>query len=75
MLHVQNRIWSRAVRRLTLAAMSAAMLCVPAAQASQQRPLVLELNGDDKPLTEISINGVQTSALIDTGATIALIDD
>lgn len=51
------------------------MLCVPAAQASQQRPLVLELNGDDKPLTEISINGVQTSALIDTGATIALIDD
>lgn len=51
------------------------MLSFPSAQASQQRTLVLELNGQNKPLTEISVNGVQTSALIDTGATIALIDD
>ena len=72
---LQTRTWARSKRYLSVLAMSFAVLCMPTAQASQQRPLVLELNGQDKPLTEVSVNGVLTSALIDTGATIALIND
>lgn len=68
-------IWSGGIGRISAFILASVLIIAPAVQASQQRPLVLELNGQNKPLTEVSVNGVQTSALIDTGATIALIND
>ncbi|MEL7394339.1 MAG: retropepsin-like aspartic protease [Pseudomonadota bacterium] len=50
-------------------------LCIPFADASQKREsLVLDLISPNRPMAEVSINGVETTALLDTGATIALID-
>lgn len=44
------------------------------AHAAQIKTLTLQSNEAGRPLTNVSINGAPTSALIDTGATIALID-
>ncbi|MCR9268481.1 MAG: aspartyl protease family protein [Hyphomonadaceae bacterium] len=50
-------------------------LMYPAAEASQKRETqVLELIAERRPMAAVNINGTPTTALIDTGATIALID-
>lgn len=75
MPRLQTLNWLRGMHRLFAVALGAGMLVSLSAYAAKERPLVLELNGHNKPLTEISVNGVRTSALIDTGATIALINN
>ncbi len=45
-----------------------------AASATENQSLVLEKSAQKWPLTTVSINGVETQALVDTGATVALID-
>lgn len=75
MPRLRNTKWSGGISRISALFLASVLICSTAVQASQQRPLVLELNGQHKPLTEVTVNGVQTSALIDTGATIALIND
>lgn len=55
-----------------------AMLCgvfVQAAQANEKEALALQQNDRNWPITTIRINGQPTPALLDTGATIALIND
>jgi len=44
------------------------------AHAAETKTLELHSNDAGRPLTDVSINGTPTSALLDTGATIALID-
>lgn len=45
-----------------------------AANATENQSLELERSAQKWPLTTVSINGVETQALVDTGATVALID-
>ena len=45
------------------------------AQATERETLWLQQNEHNWPITTVTINGQQTPALLDTGATIALIDD
>lgn len=55
-----------------------AILCgffFQAAQATEEAALTLQQNDRNWPITTIQINGQATSALLDTGATIALIND
>lgn len=51
------------------------VLLVPTAVATEQKQLLLEENTRKRPVTEITVNGQPSSALLDTGATIALIND
>jgi len=54
------------------------MLCsllFQTAQATERETLALQKNDRNWPITTISINGQLTPALLDTGATIALIND
>lgn len=44
------------------------------ASAAEERTLTLQESARKQPFTSVVINGVETSALIDTGATIALIE-
>ncbi len=46
-----------------------------AAYATEERTLVLQQSLKKRPYTVITINGTETSALLDTAATIALIDN
>ncbi len=48
---------------------------VQPAQATERETLWLQENEHNWPITTVTINGHQTPALLDTGATIALIDD
>lgn len=55
-----------------------AVLCsllLQATHATERETLALQKNDRDWPITTISINGQPTPALLDTGATIALIND
>lgn len=62
------------VRAIALiAAMSAIAGSVYAAEATETRSLVLNETETFRPFTDVVINGVETSALLDTGATIPLI--
>ncbi|MEM7460891.1 MAG: hypothetical protein AAF331_15615, partial [Pseudomonadota bacterium] len=45
------------------------------AQATERETLQLQQNDRKWPITTVTINGQSTPALLDTGATIALIDD
>lgn len=45
------------------------------AQAVEQETLLLQQNDQKWPIMAVTINGQQTQALLDTGATIAMIDD
>lgn len=45
------------------------------ASATERETLSLQENAQKWPITEISVNGQSTTALLDTGATIAMIDD
>lgn len=58
---------------LFLAMLSAALL--QTVQATEQETLALQQNDRNWPITMIYINGQPTPALLDTGATIALIND
>jgi predicted aspartyl protease len=52
-----------------------AFCATEAASATERNSLSLLPNEDNWPIVTISINGQSTSALIDTGATIAVVDD
>lgn len=63
--------WSSVVTLLLVS-----MFCaVSAASATERTGLTLLPNEDNWPIIMIRINGHSTSALIDTGATIAVVDD
>ncbi len=67
----QRRVW----RLLFWVILAAIALSLSVADASRKREsLVLNLVSDNRPMAEVNINGVNTTALLDTGATIALID-
>lgn len=61
--------------RLAWIAIAIVTFLVPEAIATEQKQLLLEENTRKRPVTEISVNGQTSSALLDTGATIALIND
>ena len=61
--------------RLAWLAILSAVLLVQQAMATEQKQLILEENSRKRPVTEITVNGQPASALLDTGATIALIND
>lgn len=63
-----GRLWLRAVVLCGLA-----LWCAATATASEERSLVLQSGKTNRPYTSISINGAPTIALVDTGATISLI--
>ena len=44
------------------------------ANATENQIITLEENAKNWPITSVAINGVQTEALVDTAATVALID-
>ena len=50
-------------------------LFMPTAYATEQRTLVFQPDARQRPVMSININGSETTALLDTGATIGLIDD
>lgn len=56
-------------------AMGVAASVSSAAEATERRSLVLNATESYRPFTDVTINGVETSALLDTGATIPLIGD
>lgn len=53
----------------------AAISALSTASATEKRSLVLNETDSYRPFTDVVINGVETSALLDTGATIPLIGD
>ncbi|MEM9054117.1 MAG: aspartyl protease family protein [Pseudomonadota bacterium] len=60
------------------ACLAAALLvwpCLILAEASEERTLTLQDNLYDRPLTSVMVNGASSVAILDTGATIALIDE
>ncbi|MEM7330108.1 MAG: aspartyl protease family protein [Pseudomonadota bacterium] len=61
--------------RNALLACVVVMAAMGAAQATERETLMLMANDREWPITTIQINGQVTPALLDTGATIALIDD
>jgi predicted aspartyl protease len=58
-----------------LASMGIVSALSPTALATEKRSLVLTHSESHRPFTDVLINGVGSSALIDTAATIPLIDD
>nr|WP_070961413.1 retropepsin-like aspartic protease [Hyphomonas sp. Mor2] len=58
-------------------ALAAGMIavCLSPAEATEKRSLILNHSETARPFTDVVINGVETSALLDTGATIPLIGD
>ncbi len=64
------------VRAMTLVFVMGMVAAVfSAAEAAERRSLVLNATDSYRPFTDVTINGVETSALLDTGATIPLIGD
>ena len=60
---------------ISIAVMLGLWACMAAtAYATEERTLVLQQSLKKRPYTVITINGTETSALLDTAATIALID-
>ncbi len=61
---------------ISIAVMLGLWACMAAtAYATEERTLVLQQSLKKRPYTVITINGTETSALLDTAATIALIDN
>lgn len=67
-------IWTRNSRLFILALLMFGWL-VCTASATERETLSLQENAENWPITLISVNGQTTTALLDTGATIAMIDD
>ena len=75
MADIECRTQRRTWRLLFWVVVVSIALSFPFADASQKREsIVLNLVADNRPMAEVNINGVTTTALLDTGATIALID-
>lgn len=72
MSKVSSFFWEKRLGTL-LFAMWAIAVFSPVATATETRSLTLNGSGIPQPVTDVVINGVQTSALLDTGATIPLI--
>ena len=58
-----------------LSATVAIALNVQFVHATEKRSRVLTLESNERPVTEIAVNGVRTLAVIETGATLPVIDD
>ena len=69
----QTRSWARAVVLVICAVLIVPILLI--ASAAEQRTLSFSESSRLGPVLDIEINGVATTALLDTGATVALIDD
>lgn len=63
-----GQLWLRALVLCGLV-----LWCAATATASEERSLVLQSGTSNRPYTSVSINGAPTIALVDTGATISLI--
>lgn len=75
MKHHQRSLLSPVRVVALIAAISISAALPPAAVATEKRSLILNDTETFRPFTDVVINGVETSALLDTGATIPLIDD